>query len=290
METAIGVFASRDRAEQAVRELRERGVPEGSLSYLTRSETEAKVIAKEFGTYVGGFVGGAAGMSAGVVAATLLLPGVGTIFALGFGAAALLGAAAAGAGRAAGSALASDEGAPLPTPDEKCSEEAAFLREVLKEGRSLVVVQTESQETARLACEILDRLGLGMHGTTPARMQATTRQVGDVTVIDISGRITLGEGNVVLREIVRELADKGQKRIVLNMAEVQYMDSSGVGELVKVHTTLRNQSGQLKLANLNQRTHDLLHLTRLSTVFDIHKDERNAVASFEGPPEKQAVA
>jgi len=290
METAIGVFASRDRAEQAVRELRERGVPEGSLSYLTRSETEAKVIAKEFGTYVGGFVGGAAGMSAGVVAATLLLPGVGTIFALGFGAAALLGAAAAGAGRAAGSALASDEGAPLPTSDEKCSEEAAFLREVLKEGRSLVVVQTESQETARLACEILDRLGLGMHGTTPARMQATTRQVGDVTVIDISGRITLGEGNVVLREIVRDLADKGQKRIVLNMAEVQYMDSSGVGELVKVHTTLRNQSGQLKLANLNQRTHDLLHLTRLSTVFDIHKDERNAVASFEGPPEKQAVA
>lgn len=290
METAIGVFASRDRAEQAVRELRERGVPEGSLNYLTRSETEAKTIAKEFGSYVGGFVGGAAGMSAGVVAASLLLPGVGTVFALGFGAAALLGAAGAGAGRAVGSVVASDENAPVPTADEKCSEEAAFLREVLKEGRSLVVVQTESQETAKLACEILDRLGLGMQGATPAKMRATTRQVGEVTVLDISGRITLGEGNVALREIVRELADKGQKRIVLNLAEVQYMDSSGVGELVKAHTTLRNQSGQLKLANLNQRVQDLLHLTRLSTVFDIHKDEHKAIASFEGPPKTEAVA
>src|SRR5579884_2428026 len=100
METAIGVFASRDRAEEAVRELRQRGVPEDSVNYLTRSETEAKTIAKEFGTYVGGFMGGAAGMSAGVLAATLLLPGIGPVFALGFGAAALLGAAGAGTGRA----------------------------------------------------------------------------------------------------------------------------------------------------------------------------------------------
>jgi anti-sigma B factor antagonist len=290
METAIGVFASRDRAEQAVRELKEKGVPEGSLNYLTRSESEAKTIAKEFGTYVGGFVGGAAGMSAGVVAASLLLPGVGAVFALGFGAAALLGAAGAGAGRTVGSVAAHDEEAPVPTADEKCSDEAAFLREVLKEGRSIVVVQTESQEIAKVACEVLDRLGLGMHGTTPAKMQATTRQVGPVTVLDISGRITLGEGNVVLREIVRELADKGHKRIVLNLAEVHYVDSSGIGELVKAHTTLQNQSGQLKLTNLSQRMQDLLQLTRLSSVFDVYKDEQNAIASFDGPPISQAVA
>lgn len=289
METAIGVFASRDKAEEAVKELRQRGVPEQSVNYLTRSESEAKTIAKEFGTYIGGFVGGAAGMSAGVVAATLLLPGIGPVFALGFGAAALLGAAGAGAGRTVGSAAAHDAEAPIPTADEKCSEEAAFLREVLKEGRSIVVVQTESRETATLACGILDRLGLGMQGSTPARMQATTRQVGDVTILDISGRITVGEGNVVLREIVRELADKGQKRIVLNLGEVHYIDSSGVGELVKTHTTLRNQGGQLKLSNLNKRVQDLLHMTRLSAVFDIQKDEASAIASFGGPA-SQAVA
>ncbi len=282
METAIGVFASRDRAEEAVRELQQGGVPKKSVNYLTRSETEAKTIAKEFGTYVGGFMGGAAGMSAGVVAATLLLPGIGPVFALGFGAAALLGAAGAGAGRGIGSAAAHDPGAPAPTADEKCSEEAAFLREVLKEGRSLIVVQTDSQEIATRACEILDRLGMGMKGSTPGKMRANTRQVGDVTVLDISGRITLGEGNVALREIVRELADKGHKRVVLNLGEVQYVDSSGVGELVKTHTTLRNQGGQLKLANLSKRVSDLLHMTRLAAVFDIHKDEAAAVASFGG--------
>jgi len=290
METAIGVFASRDRAEEAVRELRQRGVPEQSVNYLTRSESEAKTIAKEFGTYLGGFVGGATGMSAGVVAATLLLPGIGPVFALGFGAAALLGAAGAGAGRTVGSAVAHDPQAPVPTADEKCSEEAAFLREVLKEGRSLVVVQTESQEIATSACEILDRLGLGMQGTTPAKMRAATRQVGDVVVIDISGRITLGEGNVALREIVRELADKGQKLVVLNLGEVHYIDSSGVGELVKTHTTLRNQGGQLKLANLHKRVNDLLNVTRLSAVFDIHGDEASAIASFGGSSASKAVA
>jgi anti-sigma B factor antagonist len=289
METAIGVFASRDRAEEAMKELRQGGVPEQSVNYLTRSESEAKTIAKEFGTYVGGFMGGAAGMSAGVLAATLFLPGIGPVFALGFGAAALLGAAGAGAGRTVGSAAAHDADAPIPTADEKCSEEAAFLREVLKEGRSLIVVQTESQETATLACEILDRLGLGIQGSTPRKMEAKTRQVGDVTVLDISGRITLGEGNIALREIVRDLADKGHKKIVLNLGEVHYVDSSGVGELVKTHTTLRNQGGQLKLANLSKRVNDLLHMTRLSAVFDIQRDEASAIASFGGTA-TQAVA
>jgi anti-sigma B factor antagonist len=290
METAIGVFASRDSAEGAVKELRQRGVPEQSIIFLTRSENEAKTIAKEFGAYVGGFVGGAAGMSAGVVAATVLLPGVGPIFALGFGAAALLGLAGAGAGRTVGSAAAHDTEAPAPTAAEKCSEEAAFFREVLKEGRSLIVVQTDSRDLAATACAILDRLGLGMQGTTPVKMQVVTRQVGNATVLDVSGRITLGEGNIALREIVRDLADKGQKRVVLNLGKVLYIDSSGVGELVKTHTTLRNQGGQLKLAGLNKRVSDLLHMTRLSAVFDIQNDEASAIASFGDTASSEAVA
>jgi len=277
METAIGVFASRDNAEGAVKELRERGVPEDSIVFLTRSENEAKKMAKEFGAYLGGFVGGAAGMTTGVVAATLLLPGIGTVFALGFGAAALLGVAGAGAGASAGSAALNDANAPQPTREDKSSEDIAFFREVLKEGRSLIVVRTESQELATSACAILDRLGIGMQGQTPIKMQTATRQVGAVTVVDIVGRITLGEGNVILREIIRDLADNGKKAVVLNLGEVQYMDSSGVGELVKAHTTTRSHGGQLKLANLNKRVHDLLELTRLSTIFDIQKDrvERN---------------
>ena len=290
METAIGVFSSRDHAEEAVKELQERGVPEQSIVYLTRSENEAKTIAKEFGATVGGFVGGAAGMSAGVVAATLLLPGIGPVFALGFGAAALLGLAGVGAGATVASSASHDAQAPQPTPDEKCSEDVAFFHEVLKEGRSLIVVRTESQEIATSACAILDRLGLGMEGKTPVKMQTGTRQVGDVIVLDISGRITLGEGNVVLREIVRDLADKGNKRIVLNLGDVNYIDSSGVGELVKTHTTIRSKGGELKLTNLNKRVHDLLQMTRLSAVFDIQKDEASALKSFGRQDTSKAVA
>ena len=280
METAIGVFSSRDHAEEAVKEMRQCGVPEQSIVYLTRSETEAKTIAKEFGAYVGGFVGGAAGMTTGVVAATLLLPGIGPVFALGFGAAALLGLAGAGTGATMGAAASDDPQAPQPTPDEKCSEDAAFFREVLKEGRSLIVVRTESKEIASSACSILDRLGLGMQGKTPTKMQTGMRQVGDVTLLDISGRITLGEGNVMLRDIVRDLADKGNMRIVLNLGEVNYIDSSGLGELVKTHTTISNKGGELKLTNLNKRVSDLLQMTRLSAVFDIQKDEASAIKSF----------
>jgi len=290
METAIGVFASRGHAEEAVRELLQQHVPEQSIVFLTRSENEAKGIGKELGRFVGGFTGGAAGMSAGVVAATLLVPGLGPVFALGFGAAALLGLAGAGTGAVLGKAMAHEPGVPQPTPDEKCCEDAAFFREVLKEGRSLIVVRTDSHEIATVACGTLDRLGLGMRDRTPVRMQTSSRQLDGVTILDISGRITLGEGNVVLREIVRDLVDKGNKRILLNLGEVQYIDSSGVGELVKTHTTVRNQGGELKLVNLSKRVHDLLQMTRLSAVFDIEKDEASAIKSFAGPSTSQAVA
>ena len=289
METAIGVFSSRDSAEDGVRELLQRGVPESSLVFLTRSESEAKTVGKQLGAFAGGFAGGAAGMTAGVAAATLLLPGIGAVFALGFGAAALLGLAGAGAGASTGAAIAHPSGAPQPTPDAKSSEDAAFFREVLKEGRSLVVVRTESQDIATTACSILDRLALGMQGSAPVKMKTVTRQVGQVIILDVSGRITLGEGNVMLREIVGELAAKGNTSIVLNLGEVVYVDSSGVGELVKAHTTIRTRGGVLKLTNLNQRVHDLLQMTRLSSVFDIEKDEASALKSF-GDKASEGVA
>jgi anti-sigma B factor antagonist len=290
METAIGVFASRDQAEEAVTELRQYGVPQDSIVYLTRSRTEAETVCKEFGATVGGFVGGAAGMSAGVVAATLLLPGIGPVFTLGFGAAALLGLAGAGAGAGLGSVASRGSQAPQPSAEDKCSEDVEFFCEVLKEGRSLIVVRTESEKVASTACEILDRLGMGMKNKTPVKMETKTREIGDVVVIDVSGRITVGEGNVMLRDIVRELVERQNKQIVLNLNEVSYIDSSGVGELVKTHTTIRNKGGQLKLVNLNKRVSDLLQMTRLSSVFDIHENEAAAISSFAGPVIAQSVA
>ncbi len=111
-------------------------------------------------------------------------------------------------------------------------------------------------------------------------MKTSTRQVAGVTVVDLSGRITLGEGSVVLRDVVRELVAKGNKKILLNLAEVTYIDSSGIGELVSAFTSVRNQGGELKLLNLTKKVHDLLQITKLYTVFDIKDDEANAVASF----------
>ena len=111
-------------------------------------------------------------------------------------------------------------------------------------------------------------------------MKANNRQAGGVTVVDMSGRITLGEGSVVLREAVKDLLAKGQKKILLNLGDVTYIDSSGIGELVSAFTSVRNQGGELKLLKLTKKVHDLLQITKLYTVFDIKDDEAAAIQSY----------
>ena len=100
----------------------------------------------------------------------------------------------------------------------------------------------------------------------------------------------MGEGNVMLRETVRALAEKGTKKIVLNLGEVHYIDSAGIGELVRTHTTVRNQGGRLKLVNLNKPVNDLLQITKLSAVFDLEKDEASAIRSLSGSSASRGVA
>lgn len=111
-------------------------------------------------------------------------------------------------------------------------------------------------------------------------MKASTRQVDGVTIIDLSGRITLGEGSVVLRDTIRDVVGQGHKKILLNLGDVTYIDSSGIGELVSAFTTVRNQGGELKLLNLTKKVHDLLQITKLYTVFDIKDDEATAIKSY----------
>jgi anti-sigma B factor antagonist len=111
-------------------------------------------------------------------------------------------------------------------------------------------------------------------------MKVSSRQVNGITILDLSGRITLGEGSVVLRDTIRDLVSQGHKQILLNLAEVTYIDSSGIGELVSAFTTVRNQGGDLKLLNLTKKVHDLLQITKLYTVFDIREDETKAIQAF----------
>src|ERR1017187_413877 len=111
-------------------------------------------------------------------------------------------------------------------------------------------------------------------------VKLTTHEKGDVIIVDASGRLTLGEGTSALRKRMRELVDGGSRRIVLNMADVSHIDSSGIGELVAAYTTVTAAGGQLKLLNLAKRVHELLNITKLYTIFESFEDEASAVASF----------
>jgi len=264
VETAIGVFASRDAAEGAVKDLLGRGVPEQAIVFLTRAETQS----------------GTPKQGASKVAATLMsVPGIGQVFALGLGAAALLGL-----GGSIDTAVTpvSDHPALQPTPDEKCSDDVSFFRDLLQQGRSLVVVRTDSAEIARTASRRLDCLGLGLRPLSAAKMQAAARQIGDIAVIDVSGKITYGDGNAALREIVHDQLGKNKRKILLNLREVHYIDSSGMGELVRLYTTIRDQGGVARLVEPSARVRDLLQMTRLNAVFQIENNEAAAIASLGG--------
>jgi anti-sigma B factor antagonist len=271
METAIGVFSSRLRAEAAVRELLKAKVPEEAIVFLSRSESETRTVAQQFAATLAELMGMATGASAGVVGASMNLPEIGPVFAFGFGAATLLGA----------SARETAESKIAPTADEKAPEDVAFFRDVLKQGRSLIVVRTPATEMATVASSILNRFGLGMRRRISGALQLFARRMADVVIVDIAGRITTGNSCVAFRNEVQRLMEQGTKKILLNLSEVVYVDSSGLGELVRSFTSLRGLGGEMKLVNPHPRVRELLELTRLSTVFDIQPDEATAIACLD---------
>jgi anti-sigma B factor antagonist len=111
-------------------------------------------------------------------------------------------------------------------------------------------------------------------------LHATYRDAGQVTVVDFSGRITLGEGSALLRKTIRNLLEDQRTLLLINLSDVDYIDSSGIGELVSAFTAVKNRGGELKLLNLTKKVRDLLQITKLYTVFDVHSDERTAIGSF----------
>ncbi len=113
-----------------------------------------------------------------------------------------------------------------------------------------------------------------------AELNISERQAGDVTILDLSGKITIGEGSVALRNTIRRLLGEGKNKILLNLGSIGYIDSSGIGELVSSFTAVNKESGQLKLLNLTQKIQDLLAITKLLTVFDVFDDEGEALGSY----------
>ena len=113
-----------------------------------------------------------------------------------------------------------------------------------------------------------------------AELDLKERQAGDVTILDLSGEVRIGEGSVALRDSIRSLAEQGKNKVLLNLGGVKYIDSSGIGELIANYTTLSRQGGQLKLLKLTDRVQNLLVITKLLTVFDSFDDEAEALKSF----------
>ena len=113
-----------------------------------------------------------------------------------------------------------------------------------------------------------------------AELNIKERTAGDITILDMEGKITIGEGSVALRGAIRRLLEEGKKKILLNLGGVGYIDSSGIGELVSSFTSIGKENGQLKLLNLTQKLQDLLGITKLLTVFDTYTNESDALSSF----------
>ena len=285
METLIGVFVSPPSAKSAVSELQQLGVPREAITFLTADPelAQAKAGSKFMGAFLGGMFGGTAGLSLGAAAATLVVPGVGPVLAIGIGAAALLGLGGAGAGAALASSTAQQ-------PDKKVvssssPEDAQFFRTVLSRGRSVVIVRTDSRSVAEAACAALDRLGIGTHraGEPASSSVAKTklREVSGVIIVDLTGRITLGEGSAMLGDTVHDLVEQNRNKIILNLGRVTHIDSSGIGVLVRALTTVRSKGGQLKLVNVSLPVTEILKITRLASLFDVVSDETSGVAALQ---------
>jgi len=280
VQTSIGVFSTRAEAENAVRELLDLQIPKEAITFLTPEvgTQESTGVARTMGAFVGGAVAGGAGFSAGLAAATLLVPGVGPILAIGVGAAALLGLGGAAAGRAAGGAIETS----LEAEEAEQRPEFAFFRKVLNEHHSVVVVNSENEDQHKKACSVLDRLGVRAtpDDGTPEACQISTREVSDITVISLTGRVALGQGSSEVRSLVHRYVGEGRRKFLLDMAGVTYIDSSGLGELVGAMTTVRSAKGAMKLTRISPRVSELLRMTHLDKVFEVKPDEAEAIASF----------
>jgi len=240
VETLIGVLVSPAAAERAIAELLRIPVPQEAITFLTAD------------------------------------PGIGAAALLGLG---------VGTGAALGSSAASLNEIQQKLNGCTSSADAQFFRDLLTKGRSLVIVRTDSKPVAEAACAVLDRLGIGTHRTgepaaSSVAAKAAVRQVNGVAIVDFGGRITLGEGGVLLRDTVRQLVEQGHKKIMLNLGRVTHIDSSGIGELVRALTAVRSRGGELKLVNVSLPVNEVLRITRLATLFDIAQNETTGTASF----------
>jgi anti-sigma B factor antagonist len=273
MRTAIGVFADLNRAEEAIRKLLANYVPPERITFLTRSEPEAHSVGKHLAD-----VGSSAEASAVAARFSVLsIPGIGHVFAQGPELNVLAEAAASDASTASVRPPANDPWRNVSSP-AGAEDDAAFFRRVLLDGCSVIMVRSDSNAVATAACEVLDRLSLGIRRTAAGKSGVTVRQIPGAAVATFSGKLALDEGCRLLRETIRALLDAGQIRILLNLERLEFLDSAGLGELVRTHVAVRARGGQLTLIHPAPNVLQLLRVTKVDQVFDIAHDELSALS------------
>ena len=283
MQTAIGVFSNRENAENAVKVLLEREVPGERIVFLTRSEAQARGVSRQLGSKTAvphlTELASEEPISASAAApATFAISGVGPVFAAGLDASSLIGSIGMGRGTAR------DANPDAPSSATGSLEDLALFRRVLNDGNSVIVVRTDSPQVASRACAVLDQLGIRMSSGVSPKTSIFSRQVGNsAVVIDIVGKVALAGGTALLRETIRALLEQGNDRILLNLESLDFIDSAGLGELVRAHVAVRSRGGQLKLVKPTGNVNSLLKVTRLDTVFEIEPDESTALRSLSRP-------
>jgi anti-sigma B factor antagonist len=273
MKTAVGVFADRIRAEEAIRALLKNKVPPERITFLTRSEPEANSISEHLQstTVLQHTVGTPARFS------VLSISGVGPVLVQGPDIADLFDRPVRDQSLAA-PAQASNDPWRQSSASHGSEDDAAFFRRMLNDGCSVIVVRSDSNQIAAAACEVLDTLSLGIRKTTAGKGHINVRQIPGAAIATFSGKLALDDGCRLLRETVHALLDAGQLRILLNLERLDFLDSAGLGELVRTHVAIRARGGQLTLINPAPNVRQLLRMTRVDQVFDIAHDELSALS------------
>jgi anti-anti-sigma factor len=271
MKTAVGVFSNLDRAEQAIRALLKNRVPAERITFLTRSEPEANSIGQRLYSESGlRDVGASARFS------VISVSGIGPVLVQGPDVSDIFDQPQRDYSSTY-RAPASNEPWRRTPVSHGSDDDAAFFRRMLSEGCSVIVVRTDSNQIAVAACEVLDKLSLGIGKTPAGKGHVSVRKVPGAAIATFSGKLALDDGCLLLRETVRALLDGGQRRILLDLERLDFLDSAGLGELVRTHVAVRSRGAQLTLINPSSNVRQLLRITKVDQTFDIAPDELTAL-------------
>ena len=272
MRTAVGVFSKLDQAEQAVRALLKNRVPPERITFLTRSEPEANSIGNHLYSESGLRDAGTPSRFS-----VISVSGIGPVLVQGPDVSDIFDQPPRDHG-STNRALASNDPWRQTPVAHGSDDDAAFFRRMLNDGCSVIVVRTDSSQIAMAAVEVLDKLSLGIGKPPAGKGHVSVRQIPGAAIATFSGKLALDDGCLLLRETIRAFLDAGQLRILLNLERLDFLDSAGLGELVRTHVAVRARGGQLTLINPSRNVRQLLRVTKVDQVFDIAPDDLSALS------------